>query len=422
MSKSVENLIIGGGAAGICMAHLLQDRDTLLLESRRAIGGLCGTISWKDCLFDLGGHVLTTKHEDVLEFLRSYVPLHFQPRRAFVAHENQIIRYPFQKYFTDLNQPRVVERCENKDGQGRFPEPRHFGEYLVTTLGEGIYEEFAQPYNEKLWGKPLSRMSPEWGGERVAPRKDSPAASSKLDRLPLTSETMVGYPKVGGFSTIFDTLAKPLKNIRTESAVKQVDLERQQVETIHGEIFHYSRLISTIPLDIFISMTQGLSEEVVRYADALEAVDLRIVLLKHDGRLPLDMHRLYVADKNVPPHKIVFPNTSSPFLAEMENHGIMAEVSEAQNSHLSNEELVRLLIDVLVAVGVLKAPTAITDSTVMALPKAYPVQTHRKRQMLGSIRGELEQHNVHLLGRFAEWDYINSDQVVKRALELASRL
>jgi protoporphyrinogen oxidase len=421
MVKAVAQLIIGGGPAGICAAHLLQDDDYLLLESSRALGGLCSTITWSGCLFDLGGHVLTTKHADVLEFLSAQVELYVQTRQAFVAHRGEIIGYPFQKNFTDLTDRSVVERCSRSEGQGDYPSPRNFREYLITTLGQGIHDVFAGPYNEKLWGAPLSRMSPHWGDERVAPRSGSAGPGASLDRNPLTAATQVAYPTTGGFSTIFEALARPLRNVLLGSGVRAIDLKRKRVETTSGEVCVYDRLISTMPLDSFLTVTAGLSDEARLVGSELESVGLRLVLLKHRGQLPLGKHRLYTPDADIPSHKIVFQNTSSPLLARKEHHGIMAEVSQASQAHLSDRELVTGTVRGLVSLGVLESAEDIIDATVLSIPRAYPVQTLGKKHALAQLRAELSPQGVELLGRFAEWDYINADQVVKRALLLAEQ-
>jgi protoporphyrinogen oxidase len=52
----------------------------------------------------------------------------------------------------------------------------------------------------------------------------------------------------------------------------------------------------------------------------------------------------------------------------------------------------------------------------------YPVYDLDYRKNVTVLRHAVEDAGVHLLGRFAQFDYINSDVCVERAVSLASEL
>jgi protoporphyrinogen oxidase len=52
----------------------------------------------------------------------------------------------------------------------------------------------------------------------------------------------------------------------------------------------------------------------------------------------------------------------------------------------------------------------------------YPVYDLNYRRNVTLMRESVERAGLHLLGRFAQFDYINSDVCVERAVAMANRL
>jgi protoporphyrinogen oxidase len=55
-------------------------------------------------------------------------------------------------------------------------------------------------------------------------------------------------------------------------------------------------------------------------------------------------------------------------------------------------------------------------------PYAYVVFDREHRRNLDRVEAYAREQGVHLLGRFGQFDYINTDQVILRALGLAQKL
>lgn len=201
--------------------------------------------------------------------------------------------------------------------------------------------------------------------------------------------------------------------------VSSIDLKKKIVKTLSGDEVCYNKLISSLPLDLFLDISKGFTHSVRDHKPFLEAIGLRLVLLKCTGRLSQERHRLYSAESHVPFHKLVFQNTSSPFLAERKFHGLLAEVSDLSTAKLNDRQLIDETIESLVINRIIPSKDTITDATIISVPRAYPVQLLGKAAMLHDLKKELSNLDVHLLGRFAEWDYINSDQVMNRAFALS---
>ena len=72
--------------------------------------------------------------------------------------------------------------------------------------------------------------------------------------------------------------------------------------------------------------------------------------------------------------------------------------------------------------GLLPAGVSITASHVRRMPLGYPAPTHGRAAIVDEARAWLAGRGITTLGRFGEWDYINSDEALHRGLEAGKRL
>ena len=47
---------------------------------------------------------------------------------------------------------------------------------------------------------------------------------------------------------------------------------------------------------------------------------------------------------------------------------------------------------------------------------AYPVYTHERPGLVAGIKAWLDDYDIHTIGRFGDWEYINSDKCVNKGL------
>jgi UDP-galactopyranose mutase len=52
----------------------------------------------------------------------------------------------------------------------------------------------------------------------------------------------------------------------------------------------------------------------------------------------------------------------------------------------------------------------------------YPIQGKDTKKLIHDLKKEIENEQVYLLGRFAEWEYYNMDAVMKAAMDLAEKI
>jgi len=70
VKESCEVAIIGGGPSGLYAAHLLKNRDVLLLEKEGRLGGNCSTDSWQGVQFSTGAAFFSEGDTELVELMR----------------------------------------------------------------------------------------------------------------------------------------------------------------------------------------------------------------------------------------------------------------------------------------------------------------------------------------------------------------
>ncbi len=375
-------------------------------------------------VFDLGGHSFHTPHAQVRDVVFGALPMEERRRDAGCHVNGEMIPYPFQQHFTSLHDEGLVEECRKGLAQANGAQAaRNFDEFIALRFGPGIARYFMRPYNEKLWGRDLTRLEAAWTSERVAgaaPKSASMEAEGK--RAPLRSDERVAYPSKGGFGEIFRALAGQLPSVRYGQSVARIDPVKGEVITQSAERIACRRVVSTLPLPVLLSAIEGVPAPIVDSMKRLVALPLVLVMIALDGRLESKRQRVYSADADFPGHKIALNHNSSRFLEEQPRHGILVEVSGANSPHSDDDALVAAVVDGLKAMGILEPARSVTATRVIRVPLGYPVPTHERAAIVDTARQWLRERRIETVGRYGEWAYINSDEALHRGMRAGAAI
>ena len=427
MRKEVQTLVVGGGPSGLAVAYSLQG-NTLVLEKKTTVGGLCRSIYHEGGVFDIGGHSFHTPHKQVRELVHNLLDggLYTQPRDARVYTHGTLIPYPFQKFFDRIPDPDVVRVCEEglRNANGNVAEAENFEDYIICKFGQGIADNFMLPYNRKLWTRDLKQISCEWTSERVAvPKGESETFDTSGDkRKPLQPDSVVGYPQKGGYGEIYKSFIPHLPALELNSPVVHIDPHARIATTKSGRQYQWEILVSTIPLPVLVRIVHGTPAEIIALADQLEYMSLRVELLLVGRQLVTPIQRIYIADPEIPPHKIALNHNSSAHLRAQPRHAIMAEVSLSPEKPFNLNEIAPRTIAFLCELGILDSPEDIAWRGHVDVKYAYPIYTHQRPALVRGIKDWLAQYHIYTLGRFGDWEYINSDRCVMKGLTLGQEL
>src|SRR5437667_6396567 len=113
--ESVRVLVVGAGVSGLATAAALEERgqrDYLILEGDREIGGYCKTVRRDGFVWDYSGHFFHFKHADVEAWLRARMPgqrIRVVEKKSFIAYKSRQIDFPFQKNIHQLPQDEFID-------------------------------------------------------------------------------------------------------------------------------------------------------------------------------------------------------------------------------------------------------------------------------------------------------------------------
>ena len=417
-------VILGAGPAGICAA-LALGRDAVILEQRGEVGGLTCSFDFHGVVFDLGGHSFHTPHPEIRDVVYNAVEMYEQRRQARCYVNKTLIAYPFQKHFRELNDEKIIVECERGLADARTSLTAvNFEAYLYERFGAGIAEHFLIPYNRKFWGDDLRELAMDWTGERIA----APAGKKEFfetnggERKPLQSDTTVAYPARGGFGEITKALARNVRNLRFGSRVKLVDAKEKKLVLADGEVLPWRRLISTLPLNRFLGMIEGVPAVLRSEAARLKHVSLKLICAVIDRPMETPIQRIYSADGESPAHKIGIANNSSDYLRSLPKCGVFGEVALSSRLKASNEALEERFLASLAQMGLIRNLGEVAAVSTVDLPYAYPVPTIERSAIVARVKAWLQEEGIETIGRFGEWAYINSDEAMFRGLRIGQRL
>jgi UDP-galactopyranose mutase len=177
-----------------------------------------------------------------------------------------------------------------------------------------------------------------------------------------------------------------------------------------------------MPLPILVRIVEGVPQSIIDLADRLQYMSLRVELLLAGHRLDTPIQRIYSADPEIPPHKIALNHHSSESLRSRPCHAIMAEVSVSPEKPVNVEEIAPRTIDLLCRLGILESAADVVWTGHVDVKYAYPVYTHERPALLDAIKGWLRRYEIYPLGRFGDWEYVNSDRCVMKGLLLGEEL
>jgi protoporphyrinogen oxidase len=115
-------------------------------------------------------------------------------------------------------------------------------------------------------------------------------------------------------------------------------------------------------------------------------------------------------------------HNSSASLRARPCHAIMAEVSLSKKKPVDVDDIAPKTIALLCKLGILDAPQDVVWKSHVDVKYAYPVYTHQRPALVQAIKDWLASYHMYTVGRFGEWEYINSDSCIMKGLALGREL
>lgn len=441
----VPMLIVGAGPTGLGAAWRLDGRgrrDWLLVEAGGGPGGLARSIvDEHGFTWDLGGHVQFSHYETfdvVMDELLGADGWLYHDRESWVWVHGRFVPYPFQlnlHRLPDQARDACVEGLERAAARQSSARPEHFGAWIDATFGDGIAGVFMRPYNFKVWARPPELMAWHWIGDRVAVVDlDRVRTNIRLDRDDVSwgPNNRFRFPKRGGTGAVWQALGRRLEarhpgRLLYNRALVSLDTASRQAHFSDGSVIGYERLLTTIPLDRLIALSD-LAPALLPATVDLEYSSTHVVGVGLTGRPGPHLSGkcwMYFPESDCPFYRVTHFSHYSPQNVPdpATQWSLMAEVSESRHKPVEAARVAEETVQGMLATGLIADRRCVHHTWHCRLEHGYPVPSLHRDRALDVLQPALESRDVYSRGRFGAWKYevSNQDHSFAQGIELVDR-
>jgi protoporphyrinogen oxidase len=419
--------ILGGGVAGLSLAHFLGERSEILEKSSHA-GGLCRSFEKDGFTFDLGGHILFSKDQEILNFELTLLEgkLNKLRRASACWFKNRFVKYPFENGLASLDKEDAYNCLLNFIQNPQRPQ-HNFEDWIYNTFGKGLAELYLLPYNKKVWKTEPSAMDMQWV-ERIPkpPVEDIIKSAMGLESEGYIHQLHFYYPKSGGFQTLPTSLEENIdgrinKNFAADRLVRTDT--GWIVANKDGEK-RYEKIICAMPIFELIKSLGDVPPEVERACWGLVYNSLSVVLIGLNRPRKHDLVSCFFPQSDIIFHRVVFQDYFGKNYVPEGCSSMLCEITSRHGDELwsmSEDKLCERVIDDLCRQGFIDKSEVVTTA-VQRTKYAYPVYDLRREKNLQVVKEYCQELGIELCGRFAEFQYDNSDQVIRSAKTVSARV
>jgi len=233
------------------------------------------------------------------------------------------------------------------------------------------------------------------------------------------------YPLNGGFESLVHTLIGDRSKILTGTPITKIDRKGEGWAVRSGEqAWEFDKIVVSFPIHNALQCFDNVPAEVQEAVAGLRYNAIRICLIGVNNETLTGKSAVYVPDPSVLPNRLCYMGYFSPTMVPAGCSSVMCETTTTPGDEvdtMSDEAFIERVVDDLDRIGILnKADVIVTETR--RFEYAYPVYDHGYSEKTAILRNYFKSIGVDLLGRFAEFDYINSDECLHRALLLADKL
>ena len=482
-------VIIGAGPAGLTAAYELvtkggADWDVVVLEESPHIGGISRTAVHGDCRIDIGGHRFFSKSQEVNDLWAKLMPVQGSPSKddlllgrechveaggpdpekvdRVMLRRHRVSRIYYLRHFFDypisikpatflaMGLVRTWKAGWSYLYSMCFKRPeKSLEDFYINRFGRVLYSMFFEDYTEKLWGVHPSKISPEWGAQRVKGLSLWKAILNVFIPKGGKKETSLIeefiYPKKGP-GQLWETLADDLRGkgveIRLETRVVGLEMKDGVITNVcteRGEKIAADAVFSSMPVKDLVGAFEGVPEEVAKIAAELPYRDFITVGLLVD-KLAIKNKTafktvnnivpdtwIYVQERDVRMGRIQIFNNWSPYMVDdVTKHvwiGLEYFCAEGDTMWtMDDKAFIDFATKELRHIGVLGEETPVLDAVRLRVKKAYPAYFGTYAEF-GKVRAWLDGiQNLYCIGRNGQHRYNNMDHSMLCGIEAVRAL
>ena len=441
-------IIIGAGPAGLTAAYELldSDKEVLVLEKKRRVGGLAETKVYGDYRYDIGPHRFFTKNKEVYDLFLEVLDddAVAVKRKTRILFKNSYFDYPL----TPLNAlfglgvvesitvgfSYIIARLKS---YLRITKINNFEDWVVDRFGRKLFNNFFKNYTEKVWGIDCKDIGSDWAAQRIKGLSLSTAIKFALfpnsKKRPKTLVDEFYYPKLGAgmlWEKFEEIVTKKNIEVSKEKTVTDVTTTDQGFivsfkDSAGNEKSEEAKnIFFSNPLLEFIDIFDGsVPQKVIDSAKSLNYRNHISVHLTVDKKL-FDDNWIYIHSPNVTMARIAdFTNFSEEMSVEG-NYPLTLEYFCFENDEIwskPNNEIIEYGLKELRSI--FDVEFNVVHSEISRSSKAYPVIKTGFQVHIDIIKEWLSSlPNITAIGRSGMFKYNNQDHAMATGLYAARTL
>lgn len=493
--------IIGAGPAGLTTAYYLlkQNRknyNITILEQDKKVGGISKTINFNGYKMDTGIHRFFTKNKEVKDIWESLLPLQSSPayddillnrnkkfkktgsnpeteeksmlikdRTTRILYQRKFYDYPVTLNLTTIKnmgpltllkagfsylKALIIKRKENS-----------LEDFFINRFGKVLYSMFFESYTEKVWGIHPSKISADWGVQRIKGIsiktiiKDIINKSLKRKNSKNTETSLIEqfiYPKLGA-GQIYEEMQKEIEKlggkIILNAKVTNIEAKNTTITKISYEQNNKKKnittdiLVSSMPIKDLFTNLKGIKIPKKIYSIATNlpyrefmAVGLIVdkLKLKNTTNIKTIMNIvpdnwIYIQEKDVKMGRLQIFNNWSPYIfkekEEIEKKVFISLEYFAQENdkyyNMSDKEFIKFAEEEAIKIGLIDKDS-IQDSIRIKIDKAYPAYFGTYKEIDKVINYLNKFENLYCIGRNGQHRYNNMDHSMLTGIETAKNI
>jgi UDP-galactopyranose mutase len=237
--------VIGSGLFGSVFAHEanLRNKKVLVIEKRNHIGGNIYTSHNNGInVHEYGPHIWHTTSKKIHNYMCQFCAFNNFTYRGKINYENKIYSFPINlmtlHQLWGVTNPKEAEEILNSK-KIKIDNPKNLEDWVLSQVGEEIYEIFIKGYSTKQWGRDPKNLP-------ASIIKRLPIRLNFNDRFYPDEHLHEGIP-IGGYTPIIEKMLD-----KVEVKLEEDFFESQKVlEKICNKIIY------TGPLDKFFNYSDG---------------------------------------------------------------------------------------------------------------------------------------------------------------------
>lgn len=225
-----DYLIVGSGLFGSVFGHEMTKlgKKCLIIDKREHIGGNIFTENVEGInVHKYGPHIFHTNDEKIWNYVNRFAEFNTYKYKPLVSYNDKLFSFPINFLtFHQLWGVKSPNEIKKRLDQERLSieNPKNFEEYVLSQVGEEVYNTFFKGYTKKQWG-----LDP----------KELP--SSIIKRIPIRYnyddnyyfDKYQGIP-IGGYTKIIE---KMLKGIPVELNIDFFDLDSEYLSNFEKILY-----------------------------------------------------------------------------------------------------------------------------------------------------------------------------------------